>query len=311
MQRLSLAREEHSPRVDALASPLVPEDPLQGVNPLNLPPVDVNIDTLYWGADPVGGASFQMRPSERGARITDLDVNLRGLRLAGDMDWNAAGPSSGFRGKLEAEDISEVLRAWGYAPTLTSRSFATTADLVWSGSPAYFALGRSTGDLQINARDGTLQSGEGSADALRVFGLLNFNALTRRLRLDFSDLFGRGTAYDTLSGDLQLTDGVMRTRSPLVMDGPGAKMQLDGQLDLPAGSIDMGMLLTLPVTNNLPLAAIIAGAPYIGGVLFLADKILGDRVARFASVKYRISGDWQQPTIEFDRAFDNEAALEE
>ena len=88
-------------------------------------------------------------------------------------------------------------------------------------------------------------------------------------------------------------------------------MQLDGQLDLPAGSIDMGMLVTLPVTNNLPLAAIIAGAPYIGGVLFLADKILGDRVARFASVKYRISGDWQQPTIEFDRAFDNEAALEE
>tara|TARA_R110001592_G_scaffold298362_1_gene569080 strand:- start:77831 stop:81703 length:3873 start_codon:yes stop_codon:yes gene_type:complete len=311
MQRLSLAREDHAPRVDALASPLVPEDPLPGVNPFELPPVDVNIDTLYWGADPVGGLSFKMRPSQRGARITSLDVNLRGLHLTGDMDWNAAGPTSGFRGKLETDDISEVLRAWGYAPTLTSRSFATIADLVWSGSPVFFALGRSSGDLQINARNGTLQSGEGSADALRVFGLLNFNALTRRLRLDFSDLFGRGTAYDTLAGDLQLKEGVMRTRSPLIMDGPGAKMQLDGQLDLPAGSIDMGMLVTLPVTNNLPLAAIIAGAPYIGGVLFLADKILGDRVARFASVKYRISGDWQQPTIEFDRAFDNEAALEE
>lgn len=194
---------------------------------------------------------------------------------------------------------------------MTSRRFTTAADLVWSGSPIFFALGRSSGTLQLDARNGTLQSGEGSADALRVFGLLNFNALTRRLRLDFSDLFGRGTAYDTLTGDLALRGGVMRTRSPLVMDGPGAKIQLDGQLDLPAGSIDMGMLVTLPVTNNLPLAAIIAGAPYIGGVLFLADKILGDRVARFASVKYRVSGDWQQPTVEFDRAFDNEAALEE
>lgn len=311
MQRLAISSKDQAPRVDALASPLVPEDPLLGADPREFPPVDVNIDTLFWGADPVGKVRFQMRPNELGSRIVGLEVDLRGLRLDGDLDWYAAGPSSRFRGNLDTENIGQVLQAWGYTPTVTSRRFTTAADLVWSGSPIFFALGRSSGTLQLDARNGTLQSGEGSADALRVFGLLNFNALTRRLRLDFSDLFGRGTSYDTLSGDLALTDGVMRTRSPLVMDGPGAKIQLDGQLDLPAGSIDMGMLVTLPVTNNLPLAAIIAGAPYIGGVLFLADKILGDRVARFASVKYRVSGDWQQPTVEFDRAFDNEAALEE
>ncbi|MBL4833894.1 MAG: TIGR02099 family protein [Pseudomonas sp.] len=311
MQRLSLARSETEPRVDALASPIVPEDPLADIDPATLPPLDVNIDTLYWGADPVGRVSFQMRPSNLGSAIQQLEVDLRGLRLTGALGWNSLGPMSQFRGTLQTGNIGEVLQAWGYAPTVTSRQFTTTADLTWSGSPAFFALSRSSGLLQLDARNGTLQSGEGSADALRVFGLLNFNALTRRLRLDFSDLFGRGTAYDTLDADLTLTDGVMRTLSPLVMDGPGAKMQLDGQLDLPAGSIDMGMLVTLPVTNNLPLAAIIAGAPYIGGALFLADKILGDRVARFASVKYRVSGDWQQPTVEFDKAFDNEAALEE
>jgi uncharacterized protein (TIGR02099 family) len=311
MQRLVLARTDTEPRVDALAAPLAPEDPLAGVDSASLPPLDVVIDALYWGDDPVGRVSFQMRPADLGATIRQLDVDLRGLRLTGELDWLEDGLATQFRGAVRTGDIGEVLRAWGYAPTVTSKQFATTADLRWPGSPAFFALSRSSGLLQLDAANGTLQSGEGSADALRVFGLLNFNALTRRLRLDFSDLFGRGTAYDTLDADLALTDGVMRTLSPLVMDGPGAKMQLDGQLDLPAGSIDMGMLVTLPVTNNLPLAAIIAGAPYIGGALFLADKILGDRVARFASVKYRVSGDWQQPTVEFDKAFDNEAALEE
>lgn len=311
MQRVSLPRSDAEPRIDALASPLVTEDPLQHLDPQTLPPLDVSVDTLFWGTEPVGRVGFEMRPAEAGARITGLNVNLRGLSLDGDVDWYSAGPSSQFRGKLSADNIGEVLQAWGYAPTVTSRRFSTTADLTWAGSPAFFALSRSSGNLQLDARNGTLQSGEGSADALRVFGLLNFNALTRRLRLDFSDLFGRGTAYDTFTADLALTNGVMRTRNPLVMDGPGAKMQLDGQIDLPARSIDMGMLVTLPVTNNLPLAAIIAGAPYIGGALFLADKILGDSVARFASVKYRVSGDWQQPTVEFARAFDNEAALEE
>ncbi len=311
MQRLSLASSESEPRVDALASPLIPEDPLRDVDPRALPAMDVNIDMLSRGSDPVGPVRFQMRPTDQGASISGLVMDLRGLQLAGDLDWHADSSSSEFRGGLQAGDIGEVLKGWGYAPTVTSRQFSTTADLTWSGSPAFFALSRSTGSIVLDARNGTLQSGEGSADALRVFGLLNFNALTRRLRLDFSDLFGRGTAYDTLTADLALTDGVMRTRSPLVMDGPGAKIQLDGHIDLPERRIDMGMLVTLPVTNNLPLAAIIAGAPYIGGALFLADKILGDRVARFASVKYRVSGDWQQPTVEFEKAFDNEAALEE
>lgn len=311
IQRLALAGGDSEPRVDALAIPLIPEDPLQDVDPRSLPAMDVNIGMLLRGNDPVGPVRFQMRPADQGARISGLAMDLRGLQLAGDLTWYAGSLSSQFSGALEAGDIGEVLKAWGYAPTVTSGRFSTTADLTWSGSPAFFALSRSTGSILLDARNGTLQSGEGSADALRVFGLLNFNALTRRLRLDFSDLFGRGTAYDTLNADLALTNGVMRTRSPLVMDGPGAKMQLDGHIDLPARSIDMGMLVTLPVTNNLPLAAIIAGAPYIGGALFLADKILGDRVARFASVKYRVSGDWQQPTVDFERAFDNEAALEE
>jgi uncharacterized protein YhdP len=68
--------------------------------------------------------------------------------------------------------------------------------------------------------------------------------------------------------------------------------------------IDAKLLVTLPVTNNLPLAALIAGAPAIGGALFLADKLLGDRVARFASVQYDVKGSWQNPDISFDKPFE-------
>jgi uncharacterized protein YhdP len=49
-------------------------------------------------------------------------------------------------------------------------------------------------------------------------------------------------------------------------------------------------MVTLPVTNNLPLAALIIGAPAVGGALFLVDRLIGDRVARFASVHYRVEG---------------------
>lgn len=308
LQRLTLPRHEPGPDHTALVEPVVPEDPLAAFDPTSLPSLDVRIHALHWGDELVGGVRFSARPSSTGSHFSGVDVDLRGLRLQGDLDWLNSG--SRFSGELNATDLGAVLQAWHYAPTLTSERFQARTELSWPGSPAFFALARSSGTVSLDASNGALQSGEGSADALRVFGLLNFNALTRRLRLDFSDLFGKGTAYDSFKGELGLDAGVMHTRTPLVMDGPSAKLQLEGQLDLPNDQIDMGLLVTLPVTNNLPLAAILAGAPHIGGVLFLADRILGDRVARFASVKYRISGDWQQPNVEFDRAFDSKAALE-
>lgn len=313
LQRLRFASNQSiAGESDALVEPLVAEDPLSGITPSSLPAVNLSVAQLFWGDDLVGPVSFRMRPTDQGLTIEDANLALRGgLQLRGGLSWRDADQRTRFEGSLSADDIGAVLRAWNYAPTLTSKRFAATTELEWPGSPAYFALKRSTGPLQLLARDGVLQSGESSADALRVFGLLNFNALTRRLRLDFSDMFGKGTAYDTLDGDLLFTEGVMHNRTPLVMEGPSVKLQLDGRLDLPQNEIDMGMLVTLPVSNNLPLAAIIAGAPYIGGALFIADKILGDRIARFASVKYKISGDWQKPNVEFDRAFDNEAALED
>lgn len=311
LQRLVFPRRSERPvDTQGLVEPILPADPLKDVRPASVPAMQVSIDDLYWGSERIGATAFNLQPDAAALNIKDIDLSLRGgLQILGSMRWDAS--RSRFDGTLAATDIGSVLSAWGYAPSLSSSSFGSQIALDWPGSPAWFALKRSSGSLSLQAENGTLDSGESSAEALRVFGLLNFNALTRRLRLDFSDLFGKGVAYDTFSGEAALTNGLLQTMAPLVMDGPSAKLQLDGTLDLTTDRVDMGLLVTLPVTNNLPLAAIIAGAPQIGGVLFLVDRILGDRVARFASVRYRISGNWKQPNVDFDRAFDNKPALED
>lgn len=311
LQRLRIPHDEDAiVDTQGLIEPLVTEDALKDIDPGAVPAMQVNIDQLYWGSKLIGSIAFNMQPAADALDITAMDLQLNGgLQMLGRMHWGAA--RTRFDGSLAARDIGKVLSAWDYAPTISSRNFNAQVALDWPGSPAGFALKRSSGSLAVQAEDGALHSGESSAEALRVFGLLNFNALTRRLRLDFSDLFGKGIAYDTFSGEAVLTRGLLQTLAPLEMDGPGVKLQLDGTLDLAADRVDMGLLVTLPVTNNLPLAAIIAGAPQIGGVLFLVDRILGDRVARFASVRYRVNGSWKQPNVEFDRAFDNTPALED
>ena len=310
LQRLRLPHTDRQLDTQGLIEPLTAEDALQQINPGQVPAMQVSIDQLHWGEQLVGSVAFSMQPTDTALQINAIDLDLRGgLQVLGSMRWDPA--RTRFDGTLAARDIGQVLSAWDYAPTISSRHFNARLGLDWPGSPAGFALKSSSGSLAVQAEDGSLHSGETTADALRVFGLLNFNALTRRLRLDFSDLFGKGMAYDSFSGEAVMTNGLLQTLSPLEMDGPSARLQLDGSLDLASDRVDMGLLVTLPVTNNLPLAAIIAGAPQVGGVLFLVDRILGDKVARFASVRYRISGSWQQPSVDFDRAFDDKPALED
>lgn len=137
-----------------------------------------------------------------------------------------------------------------------------------------------------------------------MFGLLNFNSIGRRLRLDFSDLLGKGLSYDRVKGQLVASNGVFVTREPITMTGPSSNLELNGTLDLVADRVDAKLLVTLPVTNNLPIAALIVGAPAIGGALFLIDKLIGDRVSRFASVQYKVEGPWKDPKITFDKPFE-------
>lgn len=302
--RLKQVRLPEPPQNEAEAD--AKPDPLAGVDPRQVPALDVRIDQVVLGNSPLGAWSFKARPSTRGLGFSELDLDLRGLRITGSAGWEGSAESSAswYKGRMEGKNLADVLKAWNFAPSATSERFRLDADGRWPGSPAWVSLKRYSGSLDASLRNGQFVEVEGSAQALRVFGLLNFNSIGRRLRLDFSDLLGKGLAYDRVKGLLVGSDGRFVTRKPITLEGPSSGLELDGTLDLAADRIDAKLLVTLPVTNNLPLAALIVGAPAIGGALFVVDKLLGDKVARFASVQYKVEGSWKNPKITFDKPFE-------
>ncbi|WP_220802731.1 YhdP family protein [Pseudomonas sp. NCCP-436] len=281
-------------------------DPLADFDPRQLPALDVRIASVERGEQRLGAWALKVRPQPQGVRFEELDLQLQGLRIGGSAGWTGEPGStrSWYKGRLQGTDLGQVLQAWGYAPSVTSERFRLDADGSWSGSPAWFSLKRFSGTLEPSLRNGQFVEVQGSAQALRVFGLLNFHSIGRRLRLDFSDLLGKGLSYDRVKGRLQAVDGLLVTREPLTMTGPSSNLELNGSLDMVSEWVDAKLLVTLPVTNNLPLAALIVGAPAIGGALFIADKLLGDKVARFASVQYLVKGPMQDPQISFDKPFE-------
>lgn len=277
-------------------------DPLADVDPQSLPVMDVAIKRISLGDDVLGAWTLKLRPVSAGIEFRDIALDLKGLKITGSGGWDGA--QTWYKGRLEGRNLADVLLAWGFAPSVTSDSFRLDVDGQWPGSPAWFAMARYSGSMQPRLRKGQFVEVDGSAQALRVFGVLNFNSIGRRLRLDFSDLFSKGLSYDRLDGRLLATEGVFNTREPITVSGPSTNLELDGTLDMARDQIDAKLLVTLPISNNLPLAALIVGAPAIGGALFVVDKLLGDRVARFASVQYDVKGPWQSPKISFDKPFE-------
>ena len=301
LQYVKLPAEDPTVQADENAP-----DPLAAVDPKDIPAMDIAVDQLFQGADLVGAWSLKIRPTAKGLAFTNLDLGLKGMQLKGAGGWEGA-PGDGaswYKGRLDGKNIGDVLKGWGYAPTVTSQEFHLDVDGRWPGSPAYVGPKRFSGSLDASFRSGQFVEVEGGAQALRVFGLLNFNSIGRRLRLDFSDLFGKGLSYDRVKGLLAASNGVFVTREPITMTGPSTNLELNGTMDLVADRVDAKLLVTLPVTNNLPIAALIVGAPAIGGALFLIDKLIGDRVARFASVQYKVEGPWKDPKISFDKPFE-------
>ncbi|MEG1041340.1 MAG: YhdP family protein [Pseudomonas sp.] len=281
-------------------------DPMAAIDPRKIPSIDLSIDKLFRGDDLLGSAAVKVRSSAKGITLNDLDLNLKGLQIDGSGAWEGApgASSSWYKGRLEGKNLADVLKAWNFAPTVTSRDFRLDADARWPGSPAWVSLARLSGSLDAALRQGQFVEVEGGAQALRVFGLLNFNSIGRRLRLDFSDLFDKGLSYDRVKGLLVASEGVYVTREPITVTGPSSNFELDGTLDMVRDRVDANLQVSLPVTNNLPLAALIVGAPAVGGALFLVDRLLGDRVARYASVHYRVEGPVKEPKISFVKPFD-------
>lgn len=281
-------------------------DPLADIDPHNIPALDVKISQLFQGDQLLGAWALKTRPTPAGMRMSDMSLGLKGILLEGDATWEGkpGTSSSSFKGRLAGKNLADVLKAWNFAPTVTSERFEMNVDGRWPGSPAWVGLKRYSGSLDATLNRGQFVEVEGGAQALRVFGLLNFNSIGRRLRLDFSDLLGKGLSYDRVKGLLVASDGVYVTRNPITLTGPSSNLELNGTLDMVRDRVDAKLLVTLPVTNNLPIAALIVGAPAIGGALFLVDKLLGDRVARFASVQYKVEGPWKEPKITFDKPFE-------
>ncbi|WP_237066265.1 YhdP family protein [Microbulbifer guangxiensis] len=300
------------------------QDVLAGFDFTQLPHMDFSTERLWVGEEDYGRWAFQVRPSAERLVVSDIIGAARGVRVEGrgegpnrlgaQLMWmrdSDGRESSQFIGRLSADDLADVQRASGQEPLIESRSATFDTALRWDGSPAQLTPQRLTGDLKIDIRDGRFLRATDSAGSalLRLLSLFNFDTWARRLRLDFSDLYQSGMAFDQVQGEVFFEgDGQLLIAVPIQVEGPTSELQMAGRVNLKQENLDLTLVATLPVGNNLALIAALAGGLPAAAGVYLISKAFKKQVNSVASVSYRISGDWAEPEVRFDKLFDGDGA---
>jgi uncharacterized protein (TIGR02099 family) len=298
-------------------------------HPRDLPRADLTVAALFVDGSNYGNWSLEVYPESQGVLIDNIRGNIRGINVSGirpheeniallenprgaQIYWSEGeqGIRTRFIGSLTAGDMADVLRAWQKPDIIESRAASYKVDLAWPGAPGEFALADLNGDIDLLLQEGRFKRETGAGEGiLRLLSLVNFDSLARRLRLDFSDLYKGGLAYDQVQGKMRFEGGKIFFEEPLLVQSPSSRLQMGGSINLHDETINTRLIAAIPVAGNLTfLAAFATGLPAAAGI-YLISKIFRKQVDQATSVSYRISGSWDDPQMKFDRLFESETSL--
>jgi uncharacterized protein (TIGR02099 family) len=283
-------------------------DPAGSYEPRDIPALDMHAAQLIWGGRSFGDVRAALRKLEDGVWLQDLTVTAPSFNVKAVGAWRGAGRGDAhIEGSFVSSDVESTLKDLGYADVMEAKSGKMDFDLRWSGPPTAAAVAGVTGKVQLTFDKGQITGIKPGAG--RVLGLTSLAALPRRLSLDFSDLTDKGLAFDTIRGDFELHDGSAYTDNVL-LKGPAAEIGLIGRVGLKNRDYDQTAVVTGNIGSTLPLAAL-AGGPVVAGAVLVFTQVFKQPLKGLTRGYYRITGGWDNPTVERIKSAEAAAATAE
>ena len=277
--------------------PGVPDDPAAGPDPTTLPGISLQVAELQINQAQLGEMHLDAQHSPEGLRVTRLSLGGGQVELDSAGHWvrESGKIRSRLGGRLSAANLGDLLVALGYSRQAEDAGGSLEFLLQWPGHPLQAEASTMEGKLTLDVGAGRLV--ELDPGVTRVVGLLNLNALTRRLRLDFSDIYKKGYSFDSIKGDFDFATGRANTDNLTVL-GPTGRIELRGSSDLRARTLDQRVTVTPNLDATLPIAGTLAGGPVAGIAVLVAQKVMTKQLDRLNRFEYSLSGSWYDPEIE-------------
>ncbi|RZM02862.1 MAG: TIGR02099 family protein [Variovorax sp.] len=248
-----------------------------------------------------GGARREWRLNKLAFTMPEASFTAQGSWAVG-LGGGAPGGTAAARDprstamsfRLDMADAGALLARFGMKDVIRHGRGRLEGEVDWRGSP--LSLDHSTLGGQLHLDVGSGQFLKADPGLAKLLGVLNLQALPRRLTLDFRDLFSEGFAFDFVRGDVKIVDGRASTNN-LQMKGVNAAVLMDGTADIAKETQNLRVVVVPQI--NAGTAALVATAinPAIGLGTFLAQWLLSKPLTAAGTQEFQIDGTWTDPAI--------------
>ena len=273
------------------------------IDPRRLPAISITCEHFSYGTSALGALRVRARPGAAGLSLPKISFARPDFSIDAAGSWQAgdSGRSSRFDIKVRAQDLSKLLKTFGYrAVALEGGRTVFDIHARWPGDPADFQLSRLDGTLDLEISDGRLLDVDQGVG--RIFGLVSLHAIRRLLQLNLVDLFRTGFAYDEIQGKFMIASGNAYTDG-LVMQGPSGRVEVAGRTGLATQDYDQVVTVTPALAGSLPAAGAFFGPVGLGAgaAVFLAEQVfteIPERINKMWQRRYKLTGSWNAPVVE-------------
>ncbi|MGR5207518.1 YhdP family protein [Vibrio sp. PNB23_22_7] len=260
-----------------------------------MPNVVLNIDDFWLQGYKVGQVNVDLQ--RRNNRLEWKNVTFSSGQSRVDMNgwWELtkARSHSNLTIKLQGENNSDLMERFGITSGIQRAPFDINANLEWDGAPWSMKTQSLQGNVSTEFGKGVISEVSGAA---RLLGLFSLDSIIRKMQLDFTDVFDKGMAFNSITGSGKIQDGVFVTND-IVMDALAGEMQIRGMADINARLVDAEVNFTPDITSGLPMLTAFAVAPQTALYVLAISTVISPVVEVFTQVNYEVKGRLDSPTV--------------
>lgn len=263
---------------------------------LQLPPLQLTCGDCSVGNYRFGKVNAKAQSTAEQWQLSEFSADYKRSRLTASGSWqndsNSAGRSQ-FSGRLQTANLGAMLDEFQLTSAISGSSADIDFDLNWPGAPQQFAPDELAGKVKFALGEGSLT--EVSDQGSRLFSIFSLDSLLRKLRLDFRDVFAKGFFYNSMSGNLAISQGVAQT-SDAAIDGVPGNLQIQGYADLVSKELDYQMAFSPKVTSSLPVIIAWMVNPATGLAALALDEVFQSAEV-ISKINFTVTGSFDKPVV--------------
>ncbi|WP_435329074.1 YhdP family protein [Vibrio hannami] len=260
-----------------------------------MPNLTLTIDDFWLQGYKVGQANMDLQRKKDRLVWNNLEFNSGSnqVKIKGWWELTEDTSKTDLTLFVQGDDNTELMERFGISSGIQRAPFELSSNVNWQGSPWAAQIDTMNGDVSTRFGKGIISDVSGAA---KLLGLFSLDSIIRRMQLDFTDVFDKGLAFNSITGTGKIDAGVFKT-DDIEMDAIAGNMTIKGIADLNQQTVDAKVEFIPDLTSGIPVLTAFAVTPQTAVLVFAISTVLSPVVDVFTKVQYEVKGPLDSPVV--------------